>query len=338
MDMSYNMPPNGDIKHVAKTHFIIYARQFVQDFADYFDDVDAVQQVRLKFIAVFGDVPKDIDTDNHTELLYTFTPLGDKYVTKLLDNFGTLVRPYKSYINDRNPAVWHTLAQLKTEQEKAAEKAVKKAVKEEDGGGGGSKEDKDAPSTNSNLIKDLHIAELWSECDEETCNVIWGYVAQLLSYGTMYTTSTLIPESMMSALNKHTKKIMDEKAAAGQTLTKDDIQSSLSEIAPKILGSMKPEDIMNFTMKMAQNPHMMQDLMGMAKTVQSNANMPGFNAQNMLQNMFPGCMGMENMQQMLSSMTSDGQLPQINPNQFTQIQSVLSTMMGSNSGASPGID
>lgn len=334
MDPSLNIPANSDIKHVAKTHFIIRARQFVEDFADYFDDVDAVQGVRIKFIAVFGDVPKDIDKDGHTELLYKFTKIGNAYVTKLLDNFGNLVRPYKPYILERNPAVWHTLAQLKTTKEKELETAAAQVSGGDGGGGGGSKE----AGESSNLIRDLHIAELWSDCDPETQEVVWSYITQLLSYGTMYTTSALIPESMMAALNEHTKEVMNKKFAAGQVPTKDDIQQSLSEIAPKILGSMKQEDLMNFGMRIMQNPHMMQDLAGMAKTVQSN--MPGLDAPNMLQNMFPG--GMDSMQRMMSNMAGNmgGQMPQISSDQFTQVQSMLSTMMGGApaTAPAPGID
>jgi len=298
---SPQLPPNYDIKHVAKTHFIIFARQFVEEFAEYFEECDKIQEVKFKFMAAFGDVPTALDQHDFTELLYTFTPMGEKYVTAMLDNFGTMVRPYKPYLEQRNPNVWATLAALPEAQE-------------------------------NNLIRDLQIAQKWAECDSETQNVIWEYVETLLYYGTMYTTYTIIPDNMMAELNKCALGVIQEKAASGMPMTEENVQQSLGELAPKILASMKQDDIMAFGMKMMQNPHMMQDLMGMAKNVQNV--MPGFDTQNMMKNIMPG--GLEGMQSMLSGLAnSDGQMPQISATQMSQVQSMVAGMMGGGGGANP---
>jgi hypothetical protein len=290
------LPPNYDIKHVSKVHFIIFARRFVEDFAEYFDDCETVQSVKFKFMAAFGDVPTALDPDSFTELLYNFTEIGDQYVTAMLDNFGKMVRPYKPYIEQRDANVWATLAALPEAQK-------------------------------DNLVRDLCIAELWGECDANTHEIIWEYVETLLYYGTMYTTYTVIPDSLMAELNKCALGVIQEKASSGMPLTEENVQKSLSDIAPKILSSMKQEDIMNFGMKMLNNPNMMQDLMGMAKNVQ--AAMPGLNTQEVMENMMPG--GVEGMQSMMSALGAggdDGQMPAINAEMFTQVQSMISDMMG----------
>jgi hypothetical protein len=152
-------------------------------------------------------------------------------------------------------------------------------------------------------------------------------VETLLYYGTMYTTYTVIPDSLMAELNKCALGVIQEKASSGMPLTEENVQKSLSDIAPKILSSMKQEDIMNFGMKMLNNPNMMQDLMGMAKNVQ--AAMPGLNTQEVMENMMPG--GVEGMQSMMSALGAggdDGQMPAINAEMFTQVQSMISDMMG----------
>ena len=312
------LPPDYDVKHVAKVHFIIFARQLVEQFADYFDDCPAIQDVKFKFLAAFGDVPKALDTEEFTELLYKFTPLGDKYVTSLLDNFGNLVRPYKPYIEKHDPNVWATLATLSNEH---AEKLP---------------DDRD-----SNLIRDLQIDQKWDECDAETQDTLWWYAEMLLYYGTMYTTYSIIPDDVMSKLQMCAMDVIQEEAGAGVMPTEKQIQKSMGKIAPKIMASLKQEDIMAFGQKMIQNPHMLNDLMGMARNMQNV--MPGFNTTEAMKNVLPG--GLEGMQNMLSSMSGlmgvgggGGAPPQLDAAQFAQVQNIAAAMMsGEGGGAAAAI-
>lgn len=295
------IPPSYDVRRVAKTHFMIFARQFVEQFADYFEECMEIQQVKLMFLAAFGDVPTGLDPENYSELLYKFSEHGDTMVTKMLHNFGTFIKPYKPYLEKRDPAVWAILCAL--------------------------------PEAQDNLIQKLDIAGKWNECDPETQEVIWEYVETLVYYGSMFTTYSAIPDSMMSSLSECAMSVIQEKAAAGMPLTEENVQASLKDIAPKIMASMNQEDVMAFGMKMLQNPSMMQDLMGMARNL--NSVMPGLNTPNIMQNMMPG--GMEGVQQMMATISgaNGGQLPQISPEQFAQAQQMMTSMMGGGGGGAP---
>lgn len=289
------IPPNYDVRRVAKTHFIIFARQFVESFAEYFDDCEAIQDVKFQFLALYNDVPTALDPENFTELLYTFTELGDEKVTTMLSNFGTFIRPFKPYIEKRDPAVWALLADL--------------------------------PEAQDNLIEQLQIADKWAECDLETHQVIWESVEVLLYYGSMYTTYGQIPETMMESLNKCAQTLMEKNAAAGTALTEAELQASLTDLGPQIMANMKPDDLLAFGQQMMSNPSMMQDLMGMARNVHSA--MPGINTQDLMQKMMPG--GMEGMQQMMATMSGGGggaaAMASMTPEQIAHAQTLVASMM-----------
>lgn len=291
---------NYDIRHVAKTHFIIYARQFIEEFAEYFEDCPAIQQVKIMFLALYNDVPTGLDPEEFTELLYKFTPDGDERVTFMLNNFGKFIQPYKSFIEQRDASIWAKLASL--------------------------------PKAQNNLIQQLDIANKWVECDLETREVIWEYVEKLVYYGSMYTTYGQIPSSMMDKLNQCALEVIENKAKSGKPLTQEDVQQSMTEIAPKILASISQQEMMTFAMDMAKNPSMMQDLMGMAKNAQDA--MPGFNASSMLDNMMPG--GMAGMQQMMATLSGGGGgggMPQMTAAQIAQAQSMMAAMVGGGGGS-----
>lgn len=286
-------PASHDVRRVAKTHFIIFARQFIEEFADYFDDCPAVQKAKAKFMAVFGDVPTGLDDVDHSELLYEFTELGDAAVTPMLNNFGKFIRPYKPHLEARDASVWQMLVDL--------------------------------PEAQDNLIKQLDIAGKWTECDAETQECIWIFVETLVYYGSMYTTYSHLPESMMNSLNECALSVIQDQTESGEPLTEANIQASLGELAPKIMASLKQEDIMKFGMKMLENPSVLQDLMGMARNVQGG--LPGINAQDMMQKMMPAGMDFSQIQSMMSAMGGGS-----GGGGMDQMQAMMSTMAASLGG------
>lgn len=246
--------PHTDMLHTAKTHFIITAKDFIELFAEYFDDCDATQTVLFKFRAVYGDVPTCIDEDNHTELLYQFTPFGDEKVTNMLANFGSFITPYKALISAKNPEVWSKLMQHPA--------ATKSATNEDTG------------EPEPNLIQQLDIEGKWDECDEDARNIIWDAVEKLMSYGMMWTTYSRIPPNMMNTMMKCAKEKITEKASAGVRMSNESIQSSVMESIPEMLKHVSTAELLQLGQNIINNPSMLADIQGMGSTVQGVT--PGF--------------------------------------------------------------
>lgn len=285
--------PHSDVEHATKTHAIILTRQFVEDYAAYFEDVGevecpslpAIQKVRDDFLTFFGDVPTAIDEKEHSELLYQFTELGDKYVTNFLTNLGKFVQPFKARLDARDESVWSTLTQLRDDYV---------AAKEEAG--------EDVETMDYNIVRTMDIDGCWALCDQPSRDFIWEKISQLTSYGNIFTMARKVPSSILQTMQNEVTALLQEKIAAGMEPTQANIQQAYSEVlpslVPKLMAQHSPEEMMAMMQDVIQdNPNFFQDMQNMGNTVDGMS--PNININAMMKQYLPPGMDMAQVQSMM---------------------------------------
>lgn len=355
-------PAKVDMRKIAKIHFIIHARVFLEGFVGYFDydpepgDIEemvyadiqrqlvehdpslnaerlqtlvpeqykayspedlktyedailarhsarreTLTSILAKFLAAFNDVPRAIDKQHHTELLYNFSPKGDKFVSQMLDQFDTAIMPYKSMLDNRDEKLWAVLnTRLQTTD------AAKVAKKEED-------------EENINLLKQLDLYNSWQDCDDANRRTIWAYIDKLVGFGNTYSMYGMIPDDMMKDMVQCAQSTVQGKTA----YSKDDLKSSLLANVGQMMQKMDKMKMAQIGIQMMQkNPQMLQNaMMKMASSFDGST--PNFNVADIMKDILPPGMDVDpaQLQQIVGQFMGN-----INPAASPQITPEISAM------------
>lgn len=264
-----------------------------------------------KFLSFFNDVPKKIDKDHHTELLYSFSKKGDEIVTDLLTQFHKMIGPYKDMLDSHDEKLWGILdAQLK--ESKHHEKVAEHVDEEQ-----------------FNLFKQLDIYNSWQDCDDDARKIIWSRISILVGYGRMYSTYSIIPDDLMTDMAQcaHTAAI-NQTQSGGNT---ESMKASLMQALPQMMQKMDLAKVMKVGLQMfQQNPKIGNAMMNMANSM--NGSTPNMDVSQIMQQFMPPGMGLnpEDMQKLMGNFMQG-----VNPSQITpeMVQMAAQAMDASSSSS-----